>query len=184
MVDGRVNSHEEKNRRPKKKISKNYEQRRPKGESQNQYHEEKTKYQVAIKKEKIESWKEFCNLTSSTNPQNAVYKLASNKGKRSKTLSTLQKPDGSLTTDINETITYILDYLNTKDEEDNGSDYHKTIITVAEQPIQTADNREFTPDEIGNAIDAINCKKHQAKMESPMTYFSVLINNSQSYKHV
>jgi len=44
----------------------------------NQYHEEKTKYQAAIKKGKIESWKEFCNLTSSTNPSNAVYKLASN----------------------------------------------------------------------------------------------------------
>jgi len=125
----------------------------------NQYHEEKTKYQAAIKKGKIESWKEFCNLTSSTNPWNAVYKLASNKVKRSETLSTTQKPDGSLTTDINETITYILDYLNTKDEVDKDSDYHKTIRTLTEQPIHTADDREFTPDEIGNAIDAINCKK-------------------------
>jgi len=42
---------------------------------------------------------------------------------------------------------------------DNDSDYHKTIRTLTEQPIQTADNREFTPDEIANTIDAINCKK-------------------------
>jgi hypothetical protein len=57
------------------------------------------------KKGKIESWKEFCNFTTFTNPWIAVYKLASNKVKRSETLSTLQKPDGSLTTDINKTIT-------------------------------------------------------------------------------
>jgi hypothetical protein len=44
----------------------------------NQYQDEKTKYQAAIKKRKIKSWKEFCNITSSTNPWNAVYKLASN----------------------------------------------------------------------------------------------------------
>jgi len=85
----------------------------------NQYHEEKT-ISRSNKNGNIESWKEFCKLTSSTNPWNAVYKLASNKIKRSETLSTLQKPDGSLTTDNNKTITYILDYLNTKDEVGKG----------------------------------------------------------------
>jgi hypothetical protein len=52
-----------------------------------------------------------------------------------------------------------LDYLDTKDEVDRDSDYHKTIRTLKEQPIHTADDREFTPEEIGNAIDTINCKK-------------------------
>jgi hypothetical protein len=59
------------------------------------------------------------------NPWNAVYRLASNKAKRSQSQSTLQKPDGSLKTNINETVTYMLDYLISKDEEDNDSDYHK-----------------------------------------------------------
>jgi hypothetical protein len=125
----------------------------------NQYQSgEKTKYQAAIKRKKIKSWKEFCNLTSSTNPWNAVYKIASNKAKRSQNLTTLQKPDESLTTDINATVTHVLGYLITKDEEDNDSDYNKTIRTLTERPIQTADDREYTPEEIGNAIDAINCK--------------------------
>jgi hypothetical protein len=108
-------------------------------------------------------------ITSSTNPWNAVYKLASNKAKRSETVSSLQKPDQSLTTDINEK-SHILDYLNTKDEVDNDSDYHKTIRTLTEQPIETADNREFTPNKIANAIDAINCKKHQLKTGSLVTF--------------
>jgi hypothetical protein len=56
----------------------------------------------------------------------------------------------------------MFDYLITKDEEDNDSDYHKTIRTLTERPIQTADDTEYTPEEIGNAIDAINCKKAPA----------------------
>ena len=36
----------------------------PRESRKNQYHEEKKKYQAAIKKGKIEYWKEFCNLTS------------------------------------------------------------------------------------------------------------------------
>jgi hypothetical protein len=111
------------------------------------------------KKGKIKPWKGFCNLTSSTNPWNSVYNLASNKTKRSQTLATLQKPDGSLTTDINETVKYMLEYLITKDEDDNDSHYHKIIRTLTERPIQTADDRQYTPEEIGNTIDAINCKK-------------------------
>jgi len=55
MVDSKVNSHVEKNQRPKKKISKNHEQRNLRESRKNQYHEEKTKYQAAIKKEKTES---------------------------------------------------------------------------------------------------------------------------------
>jgi hypothetical protein len=47
----------------------------------NTYYEEKTKYQATIKKEKLQSWKENCNLTPGTNPCNRVYKLASNKTK-------------------------------------------------------------------------------------------------------
>jgi hypothetical protein len=125
MADSRVNSHEEKNQRPKEKISKNYKQRRPKGQPQKLVPRRKDKNQAAIKKGKIESWKEFCNITSCTNPWNAVYQLASNKVKWSEILSTLQKSDESLTTDIEETITYISDYLNAKDEVNKDSDYHK-----------------------------------------------------------
>jgi hypothetical protein len=69
------------------------------------------------------------------------------------------KTDGSLTNDINETITYTLDYLIPKDDEDNDSDYQKTIRTQIGKPIQTADDREYTPEEIGLAIEAINRKK-------------------------
>jgi len=55
---------------------------------------------------------------------------------------TLQKPDVSLTTDINGTITYMLDYLIPKDEVDYESEYHNTIRTQTERSIHTAVDRE------------------------------------------
>ena len=45
------------------------------------YLEEKARYAATIKREKIRSWKEYCNLTNSANTWNEVYKLAAGKGK-------------------------------------------------------------------------------------------------------
>jgi len=39
-------------------------------------------------------------------------------------------------------ITYMLDYLMPKDDKDNESDYHNTVRTQTERPIQTANDRE------------------------------------------
>ena len=43
------------------------------------YLEVKRTYQVGIKKEKLNSWKEFCNVAASINPWSQVYKLAAGK---------------------------------------------------------------------------------------------------------
>ena len=83
----------------------------------NAYHEQKSSYQAAIKREKLKSWKEYCNLTSSTNPWNTVYKLASNKNKKSQTMTTILKPDGSYTSNLNETTQVMLDHPITKDDQ-------------------------------------------------------------------
>jgi len=127
--------------------------------SKTQYHDGNLQYQAAITREKFKSWKEYCNHTSATNPWNAVYKLASNKVKRNQTLSILQKPDVLLTTDLKETITYILDYLIPKDEVNNDTDYHNNIRKQTQRPIQKADDREYSPEEIRTAIEAIHSIK-------------------------
>jgi hypothetical protein len=62
--------------------------------------EGKARYSAIIKKEEISSWKEYFNMTSSTNPWNEVYKLAAGKRKNNTQLTKLRKPDGSLTADI------------------------------------------------------------------------------------
>jgi hypothetical protein len=53
----------------------------------------------------------------------------------------------------------MLDYLISKGEEDNDSDYHKTNRKLTETPIQTADDRECTPEEIRTTIEAVNNNK-------------------------
>ena len=110
--------------------------------------EEKANNEATIKKEKIKSWKEYCNLTPSTNPWNAIYKMAINKTKKSQTITTLQKPDGSLASNYNETMQVMSDYLIPTDDQLHDTDYHKGIRAQSKEPILTADDREYTPTEV------------------------------------
>jgi len=72
----------------------------------NQYFERKRKYQAAIREEKINSCKQYCN-TSSNNPCNAVYKRASGKTRNTVALTTLKKPDGSKIANMIDTLVYM-----------------------------------------------------------------------------
>jgi hypothetical protein len=59
--------------------------------------EEKKKYQYEIRKEKINSWKEYCNMAVSLNPWSHEYKLATGKVRTNSIMTTLRKPDGTVT---------------------------------------------------------------------------------------
>jgi hypothetical protein len=59
------------------------------------YFEAKKKYPFEIRKEKFNSWKEYCNLTSSSKPWSQVYKLATGKVRSIAIMTTLRKPDGT-----------------------------------------------------------------------------------------
>jgi hypothetical protein len=97
-------------------------------------------------------------LTPGTNPWNAVYKLALNKTKRSLMMTTLQKPDGSLTSDLN-TIKTMMEHVIPKDEQTDDTDYHKRIKAQSKEPILKADDRDCTPAEVKNAINELKHKK-------------------------
>ena len=73
---------------------------------------------------------------------NAVYRQASNKTKRSHTMTTLQKPDGSLTSDLNETLRVMIDHLTPNDVRSDDTDHPKRIRNLSTEPIQTADDRD------------------------------------------
>ena len=47
----------------------------------------------------------------------------------------------------------MLDLLITRDDQPDDTDYHKRIRTQIEEPNRTADDREFTPAEVKNAIE-------------------------------
>jgi hypothetical protein len=53
------------------------------------YLAERVRYEAKIKRDKIQSWKEYCNLSTSSNPWNEVYKLAAGKRRKNTQKTTL-----------------------------------------------------------------------------------------------
>ena len=98
-------------------------------------------------------------MTTAANPWNAVYDLAAGKRNTTTQITTLQKPDGTLTTDTRETLRLMLDNFTPEDNERDDSDYHKQIRAQTQQPTTTADDREFTIEEIRDATESMENKK-------------------------
>ena len=120
---------------------------------------EKKKYAAALRKSKITSWKQYCNATTTTNPWNAVYKLASGNFKQNNTLSTLRKPDGTYTKDLTETMRYMIETFTPEDKEETDNAGHKLIRAAMKVPITTEDDIPFTTKEIKEAIKGMDKTK-------------------------
>jgi len=71
--------------------------------------------------DKLNSWKEYCNVTASTNRWSQVYKLASGKIRTNSIMTTLTKPDESETTCIQETMQVMFDYIFKEDSVEKNS---------------------------------------------------------------
>jgi len=124
-----------------------------------QYLEGKAHYAATIKREKIKSWKEYCNITTAANPWNVVYKVAAGKRKNNTQITSLRKQDGTLTTDMEETVKLMLDYFTPEDKEQDDSEFHKRIRAKSQEIVNTPDDREFTIAEVRNAVESLNNKK-------------------------
>ena len=90
-----------------------------------QYIEEKKNYQAAIRKEKTHSCKQHCTITTPNNTWNEVYRLAAGKTREKLTLTTLIKPNGSRTTNIDENLQTMMDQLNPEDSTQDDNIQHK-----------------------------------------------------------
>jgi hypothetical protein len=81
-------------------------------------------------------------------------------------LSTLRKPDGTVTTDTAETMHFMMDSFAPENEEKD-NEYHKLIRAQIKTPITTEDDKLFTPTEIRDAINGMN--KNKAPGEDGIT---------------
>jgi len=54
---------------------------------------------------------------------------------------------------------YVRDYLIPKDDQTDDTNYHKGIRAQSKEPILTADDRDYTPTEVKNAICDLMCNK-------------------------
>jgi hypothetical protein len=125
-------------------------------QQKSEYYVEMAQYQAKIKNAKIHSWRQYCNMTSSTNPWNVEYKLAAGIINNSLITSTLRKTNGLHTEDLRETIQCIPEYLTPKDEEAEDTDHHKRVRKLVEEPMVTEDDRDFTKEEIRQTITSID----------------------------
>jgi hypothetical protein len=85
----------------------------------------KAEYAAAIRQEKSRSWKEYCNVTSEVNPWNAIYKMTAGKTKRVAHTTTLRQQDGSLTKDLQGTLSLMIQKFAPEDNQENDNDNHR-----------------------------------------------------------
>jgi len=53
-----------------------------------------------------------------------------------------------------------------EDNQNDDSDYHKQARTQSEEPIYTTDDKDFTVDEITNAVASMGNKRHQERWDN------------------
>jgi len=69
--------------------------------------------------------------------------LASGKTRNTVTLITLEKPDGSKTANMIDTLVYMAEQVIPEDNPQDDTDHHKNIRRLTEQPIKTTDDRLY-----------------------------------------
>jgi len=122
------------------------------------YLTENARYEATIKREKIQSWKEYCNLTTSSNPWNEVYKLAAGKRSYNTQITTLRKPEGSLSEDLREILHLMLEHFTPDDKGEEDTKLHKLARAQALEPADTYDHIDFTVEETRNAFASMDKK--------------------------
>ena len=85
-------------------------------------------------------------------------KIASGKIKTTASLTTIEKEDGMYTTDTRSTILHMLEQFVPDDREDSDNELHREIRKEIQKPLDTADDKAFTKEEI-IAVKKINSKK-------------------------
>ena len=78
-------------------------------------------------------------------------------------ITTLRKPDGSLTRDTKENLRHMLEYFTPEYNELEDNNHHKQVRDTTARPPNTPDDREFTREEIRKAIEGMNNKKAPGK---------------------
>jgi hypothetical protein len=137
------------------KCMKNHELREQQKE---QYLASKAEYAAAFRRENIKSWKDVCNVTSATNPWNAIYKMAAEKIKRATHITMLRLQDGSRTTNLQDTLLQMIHKFTPDDNQEDNTEIHRQSQALTRKPIDTEDE-EFTIQEVTDVVQDMGNKK-------------------------
>jgi hypothetical protein len=91
------------------------------------YYDGRRECEGKMQEAKLKPWKEFCTINDGVNPWNIVYKIAPGKIRTSTRLSTIEKEDGSYTTDTKSTIMHMFEHFVPDDREESDNDINRKI---------------------------------------------------------
>ena len=115
-------------------------------ERKERYFDGRREYEGKMQKAKLKSWK-TCTING-VNPWNIVYKIAAGKIRTTTRLTTLEKEDGTYTTDTRSTMMHMLEHFVPDDREDSDNKLHRKIRKVVQEPPDTVDDKAYTKKEI------------------------------------
>jgi len=98
-------------------------------------------------------------MTSATNPWNAIYKMAAGKTKRTAHITTLRQQDGSMTTNLQDTLLQMIKKFAPDDNQEDDTETHRKIRVCTHTPPDTDDDEEFTIQEVTNVVMGMGNKK-------------------------
>jgi len=117
-----------------------------------QYLALKAEYNAAIRKERYTSWKEYCTMNSITNLWSGKYRILADRDKRVTPQTTLKQKDGTITTNLHETIQHMLQVLTPEHNQEDDTELQKNIRALAQEDTDTNDDKEFTVQEVKNVV--------------------------------
>jgi hypothetical protein len=150
MVDGRTYDFEEKVNAQRRQYQRTRGNNDLRDQRKSQYLATKSEYAATSRKERNALWK-FCNVASATNSWTEIYRLAAGKRKQAAQITTLRKPDGTLTTNLHETLPRMIRYFTPEDNQNKDNKYNKQLRAQILESIDTPDDNKFTEQEIKNA---------------------------------
>ena len=128
-------------------------------ERKEKYFDGRRKYEGKMQEAKLKSWKMFCTINDGVNPWNVVCKIASGKIRTSTRLITLEKEDGTFTTDTRSTIMHMLEHFVPDDRKDSDSELYRKIRKEIQDPTDMTDDKTFMKEEIIANLKKFNSKK-------------------------
>jgi len=123
------------------------------------YFDGRREYEGKMQEAKLKSWKTFCTISDGVNPRNLVYKIASGKIRTTTRMTALEKEDGTYTKDTRSTILHMLEHFAPDDIEDSDNELHRDIRKEIQKPLDTADDKAFTKEEIIAVFKTFSSKK-------------------------
>ena len=117
-------------------------------ERKEKYFDGRCEYEGKMQEAKLKSWKTVCTVSDGVNPWNTVHKMTSGKIRTTTRLTTLEKEDGTYTTDTKSTIMHMLEHFVRDDRENSENELHRKIRKEIQKPTDTADDKTFTKEEI------------------------------------